>query len=71
MNDLPQMMPEPLEKDPWVYRLVVGGLVVVAAGSTIGGLVLAGMGVEVPVSVVALGSAAIAGMVGLLAPSPR
>jgi hypothetical protein len=57
MNDLPQMLPAPVE--------------VVAVASVLGGLVLAGLGVEVPTSVVALGSGAIAGMVGLLAPSPR
>lgn len=71
MNDLPQMLPAPVENDVWIYRLVVAGLVVVSVASVLGGLVLAGLGVEVPTSVVALGSGAIAGMVGLLAPSPR
>lgn len=66
----PAALPAPVANDYWIYRIVVGGLALVAVAAVIGGLVLAGLGAEVPAAVVALGSAAIAGMVGLLAPSP-
>lgn len=56
--------------DKWLYRMVVGvlGLTVVAA--LIGTLALAMNGQSAPEVVVALGSAAIGGLAGLLAPSP-
>lgn len=66
----PAALPAAVEQDVWLYRLLVGALALVSVLSVIGGIVLAGLGKELPTAVVALGSAAIAGMVGLLAPSP-
>jgi hypothetical protein len=66
----PAALPEPVRSDVWIYRLIVGALALVAVVSIVGGLVLAALGVEIPAAIVGLGSAAIAGMVGLLAPSP-
>ena len=58
-----------LQNDIWLYRLVaVLGLTVV--GSITGAIVLALGGQSTPEVLVALGSAAIGGPAGLLAPSP-
>ena len=58
-----------LQNDIWLYRLVaVLGLTVV--GSITGAIVLALSGQSKPEVLVALGSAAIGGLDGLLAPSP-
>ena len=58
-----------LQNDIWLYRLVaVLGLTVV--GSITGAIVLALGGQSTPEVLVALGSAAIGGLAGLLAPSP-
>ena len=55
-----------MEKDIWLYRIIVAvlGLTVVGAIA----LVLTGR--STPKVIVALGSAAIGGLAGLLAPSP-
>lgn len=66
----PAALPAAAANDVWIYRLIVGALALVSVGAIVGGMVLAALGVEIPSAVVALGSAAIAGMVGLLAPSP-
>lgn len=60
----------PLESDVWIYRIVVGALSVVAVLSIAGAIVVA-VGTEetpVPDAVVALGSAAVGALAGLLAP---
>jgi hypothetical protein len=58
-----------LQNDIWLYRLVaVLGLTVV--GSITGAIVLALSGQSTPEVLVALGSAAIGGLAGPLAPSP-
>jgi hypothetical protein len=65
----------PLETDVWIYRLVVGALgltVLMAVGGSIY-LATIGDGSEgrkVPEVIVAIGSAAVGALAGLLAPSP-
>ena len=66
----PQALPQPVENDVWIYRMVVGGLVLVALATVLGGIALAVMGQEISAAVIALGSAAIGALAGLLAPSP-
>jgi predicted phage tail protein len=60
----------PLESDLWIYRIVVGALSLVAVFSIVGAIVVA-VGTndtQVPDAVVALGSAAVGALAGLLAP---
>lgn len=73
VNEYPQYqlsLPEPVRKDVWIYRMVVGSLALVALVTVLGGIVLAFTGREIPAAVIALGSAAIGALAGLLAPSP-
>jgi hypothetical protein len=60
----------PLERDVWIYRIVVGALSLVAVFSIVGAVIVA-VGTndtQVPDAVVALGSAAVCSLAGLLAP---
>ena len=61
------------QSDVWIYRAVVLGATVLA--TILGGLGLAFMGnasnYKIPAEIVALGSAAVGALAGLLAPSPR
>ena len=62
--------PDPLKTDKWIYRIVVialGGTVLTGA---IGAIILAAAGQTVPEILLALGSAAVGALAGLLAPSP-
>ena len=68
--DSPQYLPEPVRQDVWIYRIVVGALASIALATVLGGIALAATGTELPSAVVALGSAAIGALAGLLAPSP-
>jgi predicted phage tail protein len=60
----------PLENDVWIYRIVVGALSLVAVFSIVGAIVVAVAtnDTQVPDAVVALGSAAVGALAGLLAP---
>ena len=58
------------EKDVWVFRLVVVSLGLCMLASLIGAIILAGQDKDTPEILVALGSAAVGGLAGLLAPSP-
>ena len=60
----------PLEYDLWIYRIVVGALSLVAVVSILGAIVVAvaTTDTQVPDAVVALGSAAVGALAGLLAP---
>ena len=53
--------------DPWIYRIVVGVLGVLVLSVVLGAVVL---GKDIPQGILALGSAAVGGLVGLLVPSP-
>jgi hypothetical protein len=59
------------KKDVWTYRLVVIMLGGVAVGVVAGAIFLFALGKgELPSGVIALGSAAVGALAGLLAPSP-
>ena len=59
-----------LPYDPWVYRLVVLVLGLVALASLVGTILLTIQDRSTPELLIALGSAAMGGLAGLLAPSP-
>ena len=59
-----------VKNDKWVYRIVVGVLGLTVVSSIVGTIVLAMADRSTPEVIVALGSAAIGGLAGLLAPSP-
>jgi len=56
--------------DKWVYRMVVGALGLLALIAAVGGIILVAGNRTAPDILVALGSAAIGALAGLLAPSP-
>jgi len=61
----------PLKGDPWIYRMVVGLLGIVMVTGMCGALVLALDGKDKPPDIfLALGSAAVGALAGILAPSP-
>ena len=61
----------PLTTDPWVYRIVVISLGLTVLGTVFGGFSLAfKAGAAIPEGLIALGSAAVGALAGLLAPSP-
>ena len=62
----------PLQTDKWIYRLVVGVLGLALILTVIGGftLVLTGQTKPMPEGLIAIGSAAVGALAGLLAPSP-
>ena len=65
------MAGSPLQTDPWIYRRVVASLGFAVIATVLGGLWLAGSsGADVPEGIIALGSAAVGALAGLLAPSP-
>lgn len=57
--------------DRWIYRMVVVALGLTVVISVVGGIVLGIAGQTIPDGVVALGSAALGGLAGLLVPSPH
>lgn len=57
--------------DPWIYRMVVGVLGLVVLAVVIGGILLQlAVAKDIPQGILAIGSAAAGGLVGLLVPSP-
>jgi hypothetical protein len=64
-------IPTPLQTDKWIYRLVVCFLGLTVIGTVIGGFIIAGKTAQtIPEGLIALGSAAVGALAGLLAPSP-
>ena len=61
---------EPLESDPWIYRIVVLSLGLAAVGVVVGVIALKAMDktVIIPDVLVAIGSAAVAALAALLVP---
>jgi hypothetical protein len=59
-----------LHNDIWLYRIVVAVLGITVVSSILGAIALAMSGQSTPEVLIALGSAAIGGLAGLLAPSP-
>ena len=62
----------PLQTDRWIYRLVVAFLGSTLILTVVGGfaLVLTGQSKPMPEGLIAMGSAAVGALAGLLAPSP-
>jgi hypothetical protein len=58
------------EKDLWIYRIVVGALSLAVLITIVGLIILAMTGRTAPEGLIALGSAAVGALAGLLAPSP-
>jgi len=57
--------------DPWIYRMVVGVLGLVVLAVVIGAMLLQIQGgKDISQGILAIGSAATGGLVGLLVPSP-
>lgn len=64
-----EQVPSPLQSDVFIYRLVVTFLGLTVIGTVIGGFILTfKAGAEIPQGLVALGSAAVGALAGLLAP---
>ena len=61
---------EPLESDPWIYRIVVLSLGLAALGVVIGVIALKAIdkSITIPDALVAIGSAAVAALAALLVP---
>lgn len=62
---------EPLPEqrvDPLLYRLVVGALGLALLCTVTGGLILTGMGQDIPEGLIALGAASVGALGGMLAP---
>lgn len=60
--------------DVWIYRAVIVVLGTAVVATVLGGLGLAAVGSDnykLPAEIVAIGSAAVGALAGLLAPSPR
>jgi hypothetical protein len=64
-------MSVPVESDVWIYRMVVAAVGLVLLTSVIGVIALSMDGKPLPEVLVALVSAALGGLTGLLAPAPR
>jgi uncharacterized membrane protein YbhN (UPF0104 family) len=61
----------PLKTDKWIYRIVVSALGLAVLLAVIGGIYLAAKpNTAIPDILVALGSAAVGALAGLLAPTP-
>jgi len=60
----------PLATDAWIYRIVVIALGLTVVLAVLGAVVLAALKTEPPQILIALGSAAVGALAGLLAPSP-
>jgi hypothetical protein len=58
-----------MQKDIWLYRIIVAALGLTLVASVIGAIALAMAGLSTPEVLVALGSAAIGGLAGFLVPS--
>jgi hypothetical protein len=64
----------PLQYDLWIYRVVVCVLGFTVIATVIGGIFLAmkaDPNIKLPDAIVAIGSAAVGALAGLLAPSPK
>ncbi|MEM7553487.1 MAG: hypothetical protein AAF378_05195 [Cyanobacteria bacterium P01_A01_bin.84] len=63
-------MRTPLQTDRWIYRIVVSALALSLVSSITGAVYLQAKGEEIPDILTALGSGALGGLAGLLAPTP-
>lgn len=69
-NALRDRVKSPLQSDNWIYRIVVIVLGLGILSTIVAAAVLAGCGKTLPDGIIAIGSAAVGAMTGLLAPSP-
>jgi hypothetical protein len=70
-NEIRSVEPPPSQQaDPLLYRMVVGALGLALLLMVVGGLVLSGMGQQIPDGLIALGAASGGALGGLLAPAP-
>ncbi len=60
-----------IRPDVWLYRMVVGVLGLVVLVSIVGAILLALNNTPTPEFLIALGSAAVGGLAGLLTPTPK
>jgi hypothetical protein len=66
-----QKLSSPLQTDRWIFRLVVAFLGLAVLLTIIGGFILSfKTAATIPEGLIALGSAAVGALAGLLAPSP-
>lgn len=66
-----QKIATPLQSDRWIYRLVVSFLGFAVILTIVGGFILSfKTAATIPEGLIALGSAAVGALAGLLAPSP-
>ena len=65
-----ESIPDPLKFDVWIYRVVVLALGFTAIIAIIGAIIITMTERTSPAILVALGSAAVGALAGLLAPSP-
>lgn len=73
LNDVKVRYVEPVpsqQVDPLLYRMIVGALGAALLLTVIGGLILVGLGKELPSALIALGAMSGGALGGLLAPSP-
>jgi hypothetical protein len=70
LEKLVREMPEALRTDVWVYRMVVFFLGSAVLSTILGGLYIATTAADLPEGLIALGSAAVGALAGLLAPAP-
>jgi hypothetical protein len=61
----------PLQSDVWIYRMVVAALGLTVLVAMVGSIVLGFRNMPFPDAGLALGSAAVGALAGLLAPSPN
>jgi len=71
-TELRTVEPAPVQMtDPLLYRMVVAALGLALLLMVIGGLILSGLGHEIPDGLIALGAASGGALGGLLVPSPQ
>lgn len=65
-----QRLAAPLETDPWIYRIIVLALALTMLSVVVASFALVLFDKAIPDVLVALGTAAVGAVAGLLAPSP-
>jgi hypothetical protein len=65
-----QRLAAPLESDPWIYRIIVLALALTMLSVVVASFALVLLDKAIPDVLVALGTASVGAVAGLLAPSP-
>ena len=76
LDNIREAILTPLQKDVWIYRIVVIALGLIVLSTVIGGIIITIISTGatakgLPEGIVAIGSAAVGAMAGLLAPPPK